>query len=118
MAISDISNTAIGIGEMRSSVTFEQNNPVDDASGGQVDHFTVLLETRGRLRKLRGNKNLEQGDVVFDAGFELICRWRSDLVINRDTRVTISGDHYRINDYSLQDEIKHWYRFTISKNNG
>jgi len=103
---------------MRSVVSFEQNSPVDDGSGGQVDDFTLLLTTRGRLRKLKGNKNLEQGDIVFDKGYELICRWRSDLVINKDTSIVINGQRYRINDFELQNEIKHLYRFIINKNDG
>jgi hypothetical protein len=108
----------ISIGEMRSVVTFEQNNPADDGSGGQADSFTMLLTTRGRLRKLKGDKNLEQGDIVFDKGYELICRWRSDLVINKDTSVVINSERYRINDFDLQSEIKHLYRFIINKNDG
>lgn len=108
----------MSIGEMRSIVLFEQNNPVDDGSGGQADNYTTLLSTRGRLRQLKSYKDLEQGDILFDRGYELICRWRSDLVINKDTRITINGEHYRITGYELADEIKHWYRFTINKNNG
>ena len=108
----------IAIGEMRSVVLFEQNTPVDNGSGGQEDNFIELLTTRGRLRKNKGYKDIEQGDVVFDKGYELICRWRSDLVINKDTRVTIRGEHYRITDHELVDEIKHWYKFLLSKNDG
>lgn len=108
-------NEYISVGQMRSVVLFRQNTPVDNTSGGQDDSYADLLTTRGRLRKNRGSKNLEHGDIGFDKSYELICRAENALIINSDTICVINSEEYKINDWEIVDEIKHWIKFSISK---
>lgn len=105
----------ISIGEMRQSGTLRQNTPVDDQSGGQADHYTDVLTCRGRLRKMKGNKSLEDSDVVINKGYEWVCRFQSGIVINKDTAWMIAGVFYRISDFEKVDEINHFYRFVIEQ---
>ena len=107
------SSTSIGIGDMRQKGTFRQNAPIDNGSGGQSDNYTDLLTCRGRLRKLKGNKGLEDSDVVQNKGYEWVCRFQLGIVINVDTALVINGTYYRISDYEKIDELNHFYRFII-----
>ena len=103
------------IGECRSVVQFQQNTPVDNESGGQDDAWTTTVTTRGRLRKKTGRKEIELGSVQFEKGYELVCRYQSDILINPDTRVLVDGNPYRINDWEAENEINHIIIFSLSR---
>lgn len=104
----------IAIGDMRQTGTFKKNTPVPNDTGGFVDSFSDLVTCRGRLRKQKGSKALEDGDTVFNKNYEWICRVQNAIVIDTDTALEISGQLYRILDFEKIDEIRHWYRFVIS----
>lgn len=104
----------ISIGDMRQTGTLQQNHPVANASGGTQDVYVDVLTCRGRLRKQRGNKSLEQGELVMNKGYEWIVRYQAGIVVNTDTVWNIGGQVYRINDWEKIDEIPHFYRFNIS----
>lgn len=105
---------SINIGDMRQTGTFMQNNPVANSSGGQDDNYTALVTCRGRLRKIKGSKGLEDGDSVFNKEYEWVCRYQNAIVMTPDTALQIGGQMYKINDFEKVDEIKHFYRFVIS----
>ena len=104
----------IATGEMRQTGTFRKNTPVPNGSGGFTDSYTDLLTCRGRLRKIKGNRALEQGATVINKNYEWICRYQSALVVNTGLELVINGQVYRINDWEMVDEIPHWVRFVIS----
>lgn len=104
------------VGEMRKVGTFRKNVPVSDGAGGQKDSFTDVITVRGKLSKQSGRKALEQGEFVGNKGYEWICRYNSVLVPDTETIIVIDGLQYRVNDWELIDEIKHFYRFTLSLN--
>lgn len=105
------------IGEMRERVEFQQNQPINNASGGQDDNFVTLLSCRGKLRQRSGTKKLEQGEIMIDTGWDLFVRSQVALNINLnfDTRVLVNGDVYRVNQWLLIDQLKHFYKFDIAK---
>lgn len=104
---------SISIGDMRQKGVLRQNTPISDQSGGSSDNYADVLTCRGRLRKLKGNKTLEQGDIVFNKGYEWVCRFQTGIVIDSDTAWLISGQYYKIADFEKVDEINHFYRFVI-----
>lgn len=108
-----MAQVSISIGDMRQKGILRKNTPVSDQSGGQSDNYADVLTCRGRLRKLKGGKSLEQGDVVIGKSYEWVCRFQSGIVIDADTAWLISGQYYRISDYEKVDEINHFYRFII-----
>lgn len=108
-----MSTFSCSIGDMRQKGTLKKNTPVPDQSGGSSDNYADVLTCRGRLRKLNGKKGLEQGDVVFNKGYEWICRFQSGIVIDVDSAWKINGVFYKISDYEKVDEINHFYRFVI-----
>lgn len=99
---------------MRQTGTFMKNEPINDESGGQSDNYVALLTCRGRLRKMKGGKALEQGAFVMNKGYEWICRYQAAIVIDTDTAIQINGQMYRITDWEMVDEIPHFYRLTLS----
>jgi hypothetical protein len=105
---------SISIGEMRSSGTFRKNTPVANTSGGFSDNYTDVLSCRGRFRQHRGNKSIEQGDVVQNKGYEWVCRFQQGIVIDVDSVWVIKGQSYRVTNWEKVDEINHWYVFTLS----
>lgn len=106
---------SFSIGECRSIVQFQQNQPVDNESGGQDDVWTIIITTRGRLRKKNGYKDIELGSVQFNKDYELVCRYQSSILINPDTRVLVDGKAYKINDWEMEQEINHLLIFSISR---
>lgn len=105
---------SISIGDMRQKGTLRKNMPVENTSGGMNDNYTDVLTCRGRLRKMKGNKALEQGDFVANKGYEWVCRYQNAIQIDTDSIWVIAGQSYRINDWEKVDEIPHFYRFIIS----
>jgi len=103
------------IGECRSVVQFQQNQPVDNESGGQDDTWTTIVTTRGRLRKKSGHKDIELGSLQFDKSYELVCRYQSDIPTSPDARVMVDGKTYRINDWEAESEINHLLIFNLSR---
>lgn len=102
------------IGEMRQVAIFLQNSPVIDGAGGQTDNFVTLLQCRGKLRPKGGMKKLENGEFVLQHGWTFECRFQNTLTINSDTILQISGVKYRISDFQLIDNLKHFYSFTLT----
>ena len=111
MGISDFT-----IGQMRSKVVFYSNNPVKNDTGGLSDNWSILLTTRGRLRRDSGRKINEQGEIIFSKDYELICRYQNALTIDPKGKILIDGAGYRIKDFRLMDEIRHLYIFILAKN--
>lgn len=105
----------LSIGECRSVVQFQRSQPIDNESGGQDDAWTIVVTTRGRLRKKSGRKDIELGSLQFDKSYELVCRYQSDIPTNPDVRVIIDGKTYRINDWQTENEINDFYIFSLSR---
>lgn len=103
------------IGLMRSRVNFKKNNPVANLSGGQGDDYTVIVNTRGFLQKLRGGTNLLTGQIVLSRDYVLMCRFQAAIQIDVDTRVNVDGAEFSIKDFEIVDQIKHIYQFNITK---
>jgi|GEM_PF-1875914 len=110
--------SAFSIGDMREAVVFQQNQPIDNASGGQDDNWVTTATTRGKLTKIKGGKSIEAGSLQFDKGYNLECRYQSDLVINQDTRALINGQPYQIMDWELVDQKRHLFTFSLNKIDG
>ncbi len=104
------------IGEMRKVGTFLRNNPVANSSGGQDDNYVDIATVRGQLIKQSGRKAFEQGEFVNNKNYEWYCRYSINIVVDTDTILVIDGLQYRIADYEFIDEIKHFYKFTLSLN--
>lgn len=103
------------VGQMRSIASFYSNTPVANDSGGRDDNWTLVISVRARLRKGGGHKLDEQGQVIFNKDYKLICRFNPALVIDPKWKVVIDSEDYRIKDFELVDEIKHWFVLTLAK---
>lgn len=112
------------IGQMRSSVQFLVNVPTAAATttreavttGGLNDVYSVLLTTRGRLRKKSGNRSFMMGLIEIKESYELICRFQSTLESNLrvDNKVLIDSKTYTLNSWEKIDEINHLYVFDLN----
>jgi hypothetical protein len=116
------------IGQMRSVVVFKSNTPTTNATtnreavttGGQNDVYSDLITTRGRLRKKRGDRNLDFGLINSNDSYELICRFGTTLNagIKSNGKVSVDGVLFTIQSWEVVDQIKHWYKFQIIEQSG
>lgn len=110
--------TSPHIGELRQSGQLQTNSPTQQGAG-KKDAFTTLLTCRGRLTKLRGNRDLNSGEVNINAAWEWICRFQTaiDSVTNKKSiRWIIDGRYFTVNNYELIDQKKRFYRFVLLEN--
>lgn len=108
------------IGEMRSKVEMLKNVPTDATTGGAIDHYGIIVTTRGRLRKRSGQRDLSFGDIVDAESYELTMRYQVDIENNLriDTKFLINGLVYSINSWELFQEVKFYYKVNIAINKG
>lgn len=105
---------------MRSKVEMLKNVPTDATTGGAIDHYGIIVTTRGRLRKSSGNRALTFGEIINDESYELIMRYQqaieNDLRI--DTKFLINGLVYTIDSWEKFEEINFYYRIKMSIHKG
>ncbi len=102
-------------GQMRTVAVFYSNEPVANDSGGRDDNWVQVTSTRARLRQDRGKKTNEQGQIIFNKDFQLVCRFKRDITPDAKWKVKIDGEDYRIINFVLYNEIKRWFIFSLSK---
>lgn len=105
------------IGQMRYQATFQSNAPIDNASGGQDDDYYPyrdVFSCRCKLETYSSSKKDEQGQLLFNQGTRIVFRYSLPFAIDSDTRVVINNIIYRINGWSLIDQIKHYYQADVS----
>lgn len=105
----------VTIGQMRSTVRFEKNMPVDTTSGGQTEVYSELLTTKGYLRSRPGTRYLNAGELMIFSSHELICRFQDDFVIDSSVRAVIDDRIFTISGWELIDEKKYYYRFQLNE---
>lgn len=103
----------VPIGEMRHTGAFQTNSPTSTATGGKVDAYTTVLSTRGRLRKLRGSRGINAGQVEREATYEFICRFQDGFTDIKSARWVIEGEYYSITDYEVEDFKNKFYKFIL-----
>lgn len=110
----------VSIGEMRSVIKFEKNQPVNTPGGpGFTDSFTEFLTARGCLKKNNGNRVLSTGEIVEDNRFTLTVWFQAALfnelfsasvkslkVIVSNRKFTIASWTELIEDNQRQIEFK------------
>ena len=106
------------IGKLRQSGQLQVNTPIQQGAGYK-DNFSTLLTCRGELTKLRGNRGLNDSEVVINATWEWVCRYQEAIagVTNKKSiRWIIDGRKFIVNNYELIDQKKRYYRFTLLEN--
>src|SRR5580698_8090892 len=109
--MSNIQGGDIDVGLFRSKVTFLNNAPIANQSGGYVDNYIAFLTTWGQLRQNNGMRSLSTGEIVVETDFTLFTRYQlalaSALVSN--TLIQIPGDAgvrtFTINSWSKVEEM-------------
>jgi hypothetical protein len=110
--------TAPDIGSLRQSGQLQVNTPIQQGAGFK-DNFATLLTCRGKLSKLRGNREFNSAEVDINAAWEWICRVQAAIngVTNKKSiRWIIDGRTFTVNNYELIDQKKRYYRFTLLEN--
>lgn len=105
------------IGQFKETVVIEQNNPTQ-MGAGWVDVWSTLVTTKGFLRKLRGDRSLQSGEIFEDNAYELWIRYQPTLESNLSIlklRVIIGGKQFRIHSIEKIDQKNFYYRFLVSQ---
>lgn len=100
---------------MRSIVVFLANTPTTQGAG-QVDGYSTLLTTRGRLRKQQGGRSLSFGLIEGDDRYEMICRFQSALEsqLKINGKLTVDSVNYTIASWEKVDQVNHLYKFVLN----
>lgn len=110
----------IAIGELKSVVKFEKNEPTLNDTGRKVDNYVEFLTTRGRLRNINGYRQLEgyQADLV--GKWELVTRHQPALENNvwKSMRVVVDGNRFfSLESIEVIKEVqKTYYKFILNEN--
>jgi SPP1 family predicted phage head-tail adaptor len=114
----DTANRGYNFSTMQYSGILQQNTPLSDGSGGQIDNWTDLLTTRVSLEKRSGRLSNGEGKMEYQRDYRLVCRYQTAIVIDADTRWLINGVPYKIEDYEQIDQKPFQYVMFVSKNDG
>lgn len=101
---------------MRFTGTLQQNVPIDDNSGGQIDNWVNVLTTRCSLTQKSGRNSVEFGKMEYFKYYIVTCRFQTAIVIDSDSQWIINGETYMVDDWQREDEIPFLYIFTCIKN--
>ena len=103
--------------DMRFSGTLQQNQPISDGAGGQVDNWVNILTTRCGLVKESGKLVDGAGKLEYNKFYTLVCRKQIavEAVLDTDSRWLINSDVYKVTDYERVDMIPHYITFQVTK---
>ena len=101
---------------MRFSGTLQQNQPINDADGGQIDNYVNVLTTRCSLDQRSGKSQNGFGKLEYIKYYVLTCRFQSAIVIDSDSQWVINNEVYTVDDWQRQDMIPFLYIFKVIKN--
>jgi hypothetical protein len=108
------------VGQLRELIKFEQNTPSTKGSGFS-DNYTELLNTRGRLRKKKGDRGLTFGQITLDSGYELIVR--AEVALNTalsdnpaaSLRVVADNRLFTITSFEKVEQKGFFYIFLLNE---
>ncbi len=103
------------IGTMRQVVRMLKNVPTDSGAGA-IDHYGVIVTTRGLLRKQSGNRALSFAEIINSEGYEIWLRQEADITNNLrvDNKFLIDGLVYSMDSWELVNEVKFYYRIKVN----
>ncbi len=106
----------------------QNNSPISDGSGGQVDNWVTVVTRRCSLEKASGRLSGDFGKMEYQKTYRLVIRYGKDLlsdqndpttlVFDSDSRWLINGLAYKIEDWELVDQYPFQIEFRVILNNG
>jgi len=91
-------------------------NVPTDSGAGAVDHYGVIVTTRGSLQKQSGNRALSFAEIINSEGYEIWLRQEADITNNLrvDNKFLIDGLVYSMDSWELVNEVKFYYRIKVN----
>jgi hypothetical protein len=108
------------IGECVSVGSLSVNNKVQQGAGWK-DSYEEVAGTaglRGRLTRMKGQRNLETGEVKISRSWEWVCRFTvliENATEKKSLRWTIDNRVFVVSDYEQIDQKRSWYRFILNE---
>lgn len=101
---------------MKASVSFYTNTPAAQGQGNK-DGYSLLLTTKGYLRKASGNKSLSFGDISTESTYMLTTRYQATIEQNLGASMKIisGGYWYTIESWKKTDERNDFIEFTLNR---
>ena len=103
---------------MRFTGQLQNNQPINDSSGGQIDNWVTILTTRCSLEQKSGKNMNGFGKLEYWKYYILKCRFQTAIVIDPDSQWVINGETYMVDDWQREDMIPFLYTFKVIKNQG
>ena len=129
-----ISNLGVSRGSLYNYSTMQytgelqNNSPLSDSSGGQIDNWVTVVTRRCSLDKLSGRLSGDFGKMEYQKAYRLVIRYGKDLLSNpsdpntlifdSDSRWLINGNAYKIEDWELVSQLPFQIEFRVILNNG
>jgi SPP1 family predicted phage head-tail adaptor len=78
----------------------------EDGSGGWRGGWIPLVTTRAEVKRVKGSRNLEASQVVHNEPYEIVTRYRVDVVIDEHVKIVHRGKHIILHSL-LEEDFKH-----------
>ena len=107
------------VGQLKEIVRFEVNYAIV-LGAGYEDRYLELLTCRGYLKKLKGQRSNETGEIVNKESFELWIRYQAyiEANLNVGVKIVINGRDYTIETWERVDQKNFYYKFIINEKRG
>lgn len=109
----------VAIGELKSNIRFEKSVATTNDLGRKVEAYEGFLTTKGRLRKLSGNRPFIAFQSSWMGKWELVVRWQQQLENQmwKSNRVLASNNRvYSIEEvHPVDEERKRWMVFILNE---
>lgn len=102
------------IGQLRSVVKFERNQPLQKGAGKE-DFYIEYLTTRGQLIEGTGRMMMDGMAPVLFSKYTLYVRMQDDLDLGKNVRVVINNRIFRIESYKAVDQKKFFYKLELNE---
>jgi len=113
---------------MQFTCILQNNSPLSDGAGGQIDNWVDVVTRRGSLDKRSGRLSNGEGKMEYQRVYLLVIRYGKDLlsdpndpttlVFDSDSRWLINNQAYKIEDWELIGMIPFQVEFRVTKNDG
>ncbi len=97
-------------GELRHSVTVEQETQVSDGAGGFTTTWATFASILCKIKRTRGGEPFRYDSVVTEEVNRFVCRYRSD--INAKMRLQFDGKTWNITQVEDWDYQHRWLIIT------
>lgn len=109
----------VAVGQRKTLVKFEENQPTDLGNGRKKDQYVEFLTCWGYLRKMSGSRAFEAFQGQLKGKWECVVQWQSALEnkVWKSMRIVVSSNRFFTVDSIelVEEDEKKDYRFILNE---